>query len=253
MRPSIYSTGLARTLGFPLDYHQTDMPRNTEHLTFSAKLDCRYLLSVPEQVDRSTVLVLALHGYGSNPEDMLRLTAAMVGGRHIVASLQAPNQHYLDRGSPGVEPAIGYNWGVRDHWGSVVRLHHDMVLEVLAALRGRFGIPAARCMLTGFSQPVGLNYRFAATWPGEVRGVAGICGGVPRDWEEDKYQTVTAALLHISRQEDEFYRPEVSLTFPERLRKHASDVAFHLLPGGHRFPSAARHIVQPWMERVFAV
>ena len=224
-----------------------------EHHTFTAKLECRYLLRVPEQVGPSSVLVLALHGYSSNPEDMLRLTAGMVGDRHIVASLQAPNQHYLNQARVGVEPVIGYNWGVRDHWGSVVRLHHEMLLEVLAALRDRFGIPAARCMLAGFSQPVGLNYRFAATWPDEVRGVIGICGGVPRDWEEDKYRPVTAALLHISRQEDEFYPPDKSSKFGERLRKHASDVEFHLLPGGHRFPSTARQIAQPWMERVFPV
>jgi predicted esterase len=229
------------------------MLQNVEHHTFSAKLDCHYLLSIPPQVGHATVLVLTLHGYSSNPEDMLRLTAGMVGDRYIIASLQAPNQHYLNQARLGVEPVIGYNWGVRDHWGSVVRLHHDIVLEVLAGLRGRFSIPAARCLLVGFSQPVGLNYRFAATWPDEVRGVIGICGGVPREWEEDKYQAVTAALLHVSRQEDEFYPPETSSKFPERLRKRASDVEFHLLPGGHRFPSAARHIAQPWMERVFAV
>lgn len=229
------------------------MPPNVEHNTFSTKLDCRYLLSVPANVDDSTVLVLTLHGYSANPQDMLRLTSGMVGDRHIVASLQAPNQHYLNQAQPGQEPVIGYNWGVRDHWASAVRLHHDMVLDVLGALRDRFGISAARCLLTGFSQPVGMNYRFAATWPGEVHGVIGICGGVPRDWEEDKYNRVTAALLHISRQEDEFYPPELSSTFPDRLRKRASDVEFHLLPGGHRFPSGARQIVQPWMERVFTL
>jgi predicted esterase len=229
----------------------TDKMQNPERHTFSTKLECGYVLRVPERVDPGSVLVLALHGYGSNPQDMLRLTTGMVGERHIVASLQAPNQHYLNQAQLGVEPVIGYNWGVRDHWGSVVRLHHEMVREVLAALRGRFQIPAAQCMLVGFSQPVGLNYRFAGTWPDEVGGVVGICGGVPRDWEEGKYRTVTAALLHISRQEDEFYPTEKSSKFPERLRKHASDVEFHLLPGGHRFPSTARHIAQPWMERVF--
>jgi len=226
------------------------MPTAPEYHTFSAKVDCRYLLQTPDKVDETAVLVLALHGYGSNPQEMLRLTSAMTGDRHIVASLQAPNHHYLDLKAAG-EPAIGHNWGVRDQWESAVRLHHEMVLEVLGALRRRFGIPAARCMLTGFSQPVGLNYRFAATCPGEIGGVVGICGGIPRDWEEDKYGTVTAAVLHISRQEDEFYPPEVALKFADRLRKRAADVEFHLLPGGHRFPSASRGIAQPWMARVF--
>jgi predicted esterase len=225
---------------------------NVERHTFTAKLDCRYLLHVPEQVDEGTVLVLTLHGYSSNPQTMLQLTSGLVGTRHIIAALQAPNQHYLTQGLPGAESVIGYNWGVKDHWGPSVRLHHEMVMESLSVLRGRFDVPAAKCMLVGFSQPVGLNYRFAATWPEQVRGVIGICGGVPRDWEEEgKYRPVTAAVLHISREEDEFYPPELSMQFAERLRKRAADVEFHMLPGGHRFPSKAKHIVQPWMTRVF--
>lgn len=226
------------------------MRETFERHTYTAALDCRYLLHVPEQVDTGAVLALTLHGYGSTPEAMLNLTAGLVGSRRIIASLQAPNQHYLSQGEPGKEPAIGYNWGVRDHWESAVRLHHDMVRECLSALRVRFNIPPQRCLLVGFSQPVGLNYRFAATYPDEAGGVIGICGGVPRDWEEDKYRRVTAAILHIAREEDEFYPPARSLQFAERLRARAGDVEFHMLPGGHRFPSKARDIARPWIERV---
>jgi predicted esterase len=182
---------------------------------------------------------------------MLHLTAGLVGTAHVIASLQGPNQHYLTQGLPGAQSVVGYNWGVRDHWESSVRLHHEMVLETLAQLRGRFGTPATRCMLVGFSQPVGLNYRFVATWPDQVGAVIAICGGVPRDWEEDKYRRVGAAILHLAREEDEFYPPDVSRQFADRLRKRANDVEFHMLPGGHRFPSKARHIAQSWMGRVF--
>jgi predicted esterase len=226
----------------------TDTP---EQHTFSARLDCRYLLHTPKEARPGSVLVLTLHGYGSNPEAMLHLTRGLVGSECVIASVQAPNQFYTSQTQRGSEPPIGYNWGVRDHWAAAVRLHHDMVREALSSLRVRFGLGSANCMLVGFSQPVGLNYRFAATWPDEVRGVIGICGGVPRDWEEDKYRPVTASLLHIARQEDEFYPPEMSMQFGDRLRNRARDVEFHMLPGGHRFPSKARHIVNPWMARVF--
>ncbi len=233
------------------------MPSNSiaeriERHTFTAPLDCRYLLHVPDALDDATVLVLTLHGYGSNPEVMLKLTSGLVGDRHIIASLQGPHEHYIASGPPSTESVIGYNWGVRDHWSSAVRLHHDMLRETLASLRGRFGIPAERCLLAGFSQPVGLNYRFVATWPEQVRGVIGVCGGVPRDWDDEKYRPVSAALLHISREEDEYYAPALSSQFGNRLRRRAADVEFHMLPGGHRFPSQARHIAEPWMKRVFA-
>ena len=217
--------------------------------TFTASLECRYLVHVPEGINDRTVLVVALHGYGSSPEVMLRLTAPLVGIQHIVACLQGPNQHYQT--SPGANAISAYNWGIRDHWESTVRLHHDMVAQTLASLRTRFQLPRERCLLAGFSQPVGLNYRFAGTFPDEVGGVLGICGGIPRDWEENKYQPLKSAILHISRDEDEFYPAAVVKEFPKRLKKHACDVEFHLIPGQHRFPSKAGVIVRPWMDRVF--
>ena len=71
--------------------------------------------------------------------------------------------------------------------------------QVLERMRERFALGPDRTLLFGFSQPVGLNYRFVATYPGWVRGVVAICGGVPRDWEESHYQPMDAAILHISR------------------------------------------------------
>jgi predicted esterase len=239
-------------IGCRADYYEYSVNLKTpEQHGFAATLDCRYLLHVPETAGPNPLLVIALHGYSSNPEAMLRLTAGLVGSEHAVASIQAPNQHYVTAGLPDGQSAPGYNWGIRDHWESTVRLHHEMVLRVLANLQERFQVGAGRCALVGFSQPVGLNYRFAATHPEQVAGVIGICGGVPRDWQDSKYRPVTAAVLHISRQDDEFYPAAVAATFPERLRQRASDVEFHTLPGGHRFPSKADKIVRPWLNRVF--
>jgi hypothetical protein len=49
-----------------------------------------------------------------------------------------------------------------------------MMSKTLALLRERFGVRAERCLLVGFSQPVGLNYRFIANPPGRSPGVIGI-------------------------------------------------------------------------------
>ena len=189
---------------------------NPEVHTFPVHQEGRYLLHLPESVEEGRVVVLTLHGYGSNPESMLRLTAGLLGNGHIIAALQAPNAHY--QGAPGAAAVPGYNWGIRDHWHSAVRLHHDMVTQALASLGERFGIPPGRRLLVGFSQAVGLNYRFLGTHPDQAGGVIGLCGGVPRDWEEDKYGRIEAPILHISRDQDEFYPQEVTAGIAERLR-----------------------------------
>jgi predicted esterase len=126
-----------------------------------------------------------------------------------------------------------------------------MVLHTLDEIGRQHAIPPQRRLLMGFSQPVGMNYRFAATHPNAIRGVIGVCGGVPKNWEEGPYQKVSAALLHIARNEDEFYPPTVTERYSDRLRLRADDVEFHMLEGGHRFPSKAGPIVEKWIGRVF--
>ncbi len=218
-----------------------------EHRSFRAQLDCHYLLRAASKVDESTLLVATLHGFGSNPEMMLRLTEALLGKNHVIAALQAPSQFYVAVHSQ----EVGYCWATHKHSESSVRMHHEMLLRVFDDVEREWSIPAARRLLVGFSQPVGMNYRFAATHPQAVRGVIGLCGGVPKNWEEGPYQKVTAALLHIARQEDEFYPPAVTGQYAARLGIRADDVEFHMMEGGHRFPSKAGTIVENWIERVW--
>jgi predicted esterase len=213
--------------------------------SFEARLECRYLLHVPARIDDSTVLALTLHGYSSNPEAMLRLTHAMLGENHVIASLQAPNEFYR---TTAPDSEVGYSWATKAHIGAAVRLHHEMLLHVLRETGERFGIRTR--ILIGFSQPVGLNYRFAATYPDQVKGVVGICGGIPKDWEEGGYGKVSAALLHIARREDDIFPPDVTEKYPERLRQRAADFEFHMLEGGHRFPSKAGPIAERWLARI---
>jgi predicted esterase len=217
-----------------------------ESCTFSARLDCRYLLHTPQQIDGATLLVAALHGFGSNPEVMLRLTGGLIGERHVIAALEGPYQFFLSKTSS----EVGYGWATHKRSESSVRLHHEMLLHVFDEVGRYCGIPRERRLLVGFSQPVGMNYRFAATHPDAVRGVIGICGGVPKNWEEGPYKKVSAALLHIARTEDEFYKPEVTEKYADRLRLRADDVEFHMLDGGHRFPSKAGPIVEQWLQRI---
>ncbi|HKW97818.1 MAG TPA: hypothetical protein VJN43_08785 [Bryobacteraceae bacterium] len=221
-------------------------PEQAESRTFSARLDCHYLLQAPRQAAGDTLLIAALHGFGANPEVMLRLTGMLFDGRHAIAAIEAPYQFFLSQNSS----EVGYCWATHKRSDGSVRLHHDMLLHVLNEAGRDCGIPPERRLLVGFSQPVGMNYRFAATHPDAVRGVIGICGGVPKNWEEGPYKKVSAALLHIARREDEFYKPEVTERYAERLRLRADDVEFHMLEGGHRFPSKAGPIVEKWLRRI---
>lgn len=215
--------------------------------TFPARLDCHYLLSAPEAVDSRTPLVLALHGFGATPEAMLGPVTRLFDPAPVLGALQGPYQFFL--GTQTRE--VGYGWITSRRPKESIRLHRDMVLHVLEELGREFAIPRERRVLLGFSQAVGLNYRFAASCPGAVRGVVGICGGIPGDWDDASYGSVDAGLLHIARREDEYYPPKLTETYAARLGARAADVEFHLLDGGHRMPSDGKRIVVPWLTRLF--
>jgi phospholipase/carboxylesterase len=216
--------------------------------SFPARLDCHYLLQVPDQVDEKTPLVVTLHGFGGTPEGMLKLTERLFEKPPILAALQGPYQFFLT----AAVRETGYGWITSKRPTESIRLHRDMVLHVLEEAGAEFGIPKERRVLAGFSQSVALNYRFAAMCPEAVKGVIAVCGGLPGDWDDGTYQPLQASVLHLAARQDEFYPLSLTEAYPARLRGHAKDVEFHVIDGGHWMPASCVTLVSPWLQRVLA-
>ncbi len=210
--------------------------------SFTLPLRCNYLLHAPEKPSHDALLVVALHGHAMTPLEMLRLSTPLAGDEHYMAALQGPYQLWSDPVNGG-ERRVVFHWGTSFEPEHSRRLHHEMVLHVQREL----SFPPERTVLLGFSQSVSYNYRFAGTHPERVAGVIGICGGLPGDWDDAHYKSTDAAALHIATRQDQWYKPEVTGTYAERLRPRYRTVEFHLLEGGHRIPSAARPLVRSWL------
>lgn len=196
-----------------------------------------YLFDSPQD---PPFVAMALHGYGQTAELIGAYARRLLGPGPAIAALQGPHPHYLES-LPSAK--VGYNWGTTADWPRAIDLHHRILLQVLAEL------PPLPVLLLGFSQPVGLNYRFLATHPGLVRGAIGLCGGVPKEWTPAN--RITTPILHIARSEDEFFPAPTAVEFEARLRRHCADVEFQLIPGQHRFPSDGRRLIRPWIQRIF--
>jgi predicted esterase len=204
---------------------------------YDVPLTGSYLVDSPED---PSFLTLALHGYGQSAELFGAYARRLLGPGPAIAAIQGPHPQYLDRLPSG---KIGYHWGTSADWPGAIALHHRILLRVLA------DFPQLPVLLLGFSQPVGLNYRFLAAHSHRVRGVIALCGGVPKDWAPA--QPIETPILHIARSEDEYYPVATAKDFEVRLREYAIDVNFQLIPGKHRFPSDGPRLVEPWIQRVF--
>ncbi len=195
-------------------------------------------------------LLLALHGYGSSKGFMMREARQHAPEGFAVAALQGPHQHMKEPREKGGPLRYGFGWLTNFRPEESVALHHRAVLDLVASLVARGVARRDRVFLMGFSQSCALNYRFAFTHAGALRGVVGICGGLPGDWETNPaYGETRASVLHLSGTRDEFYTPERVAPYAEQLRRRARDVEARAYDAAHEFAPGMRADVRAWLAR----
>src|SRR5687768_16553093 len=153
-------------------------------------------------------LLIALHGYGANKRQMMREARQMSPENFAIVSLQGFHQHLKEPKEPGGPLRFGFGWLTNFHPEDSVAIHHCALHDLIDLLAGDGTADRDQIFLLGFSQTCALNYRFAFTHPDRLRGVIGICGGLPGDWEtSESYQDSNAAVFHLAGERDEFYPP----------------------------------------------
>jgi phospholipase/carboxylesterase len=193
-------------------------------------------------------LLLALHGYGSNKGWMMREARGHAPEGFAVAALQGPHQHLKEPREPGGPLRYGFGWLTNFRPEDSIALHHRAVLSLVDALVGRSVARREQIFLMGFSQSCALNYRFAFTHRDVLRGVVGVCGGLPGDWETgEQYGETRASVLHLTGARDEFYPPARVNDYAKRLRARAADVEVRDYDCGHEFVPAMRADVRAWL------
>jgi predicted esterase len=208
-----------------------------------------YDLYVPEGgKERSMPLIVAFHGYEGNKESMMALMRKVDSEDAIIASVQGPNSFFVRDGAEPDKPRIGFGWMMQYKAQETMRLHHETLLAVINAVDAEHSVDRSAIFLVAFSQSVALNYRFTFTHPGVVRGVIAVCGGIPGDWDQDKYQQSETDVLIIAGETDEFYPLERTRTFKDAIARRARSVEFRSFPVGHVFPREALPLINDWIS-----
>lgn len=186
----------------------------TDH-SVTATLELFYDLYVPENIATPAPLLIAVHGYGAHKRYMMREARAVAGDAYVIAAIEAPHPHYR-RTDDGYR--IGYGWLSDQRPEQHIRLHHQFILDVIERLAGDGLIDRSRVFLYGFSQACALNFKFAFTYPEVLRGVIGVCGGIPGDLEtNEKYRPFAAETFYLYGDDDEFYTQEQFGAFDSKL------------------------------------
>src|SRR5215510_7322698 len=195
-------------------------------------------------------LLIALHGYGASKWHATREARLIASEGFAIASLQGPHQHLREPKQPGGPLRFGFGWLTNFRPEESVAVHHRALLEMIESLTREGLADARRVVLLGFSQSCALNYRFAFTHPNVLRGVIGICGGLPGDWETSElYKQTSAAVFHLAGTRDEFYPPARVANYEEQLKQRANDVQFRSYDAVHEISPPMRDDIHEWLKQ----
>jgi phospholipase/carboxylesterase len=194
-------------------------------------------------------LLIALHGYGANKRQMMREAKQLAPPGFAIASLQGFHQHLKEPKEEGGPLRFGFGWLTNFKPEESVAVHHQAILDLIKTLVEERVVDSKRIFLLGFSQTCALNYRFAFTHPDVLRGVIGICGGLPGDGETSEvYKPTGAAVFHLAGIRDEFYTPERVSDYEQRLKLRARDVRFESYDAAHEMVPAMRGDIGGWLN-----
>jgi len=207
-------------------------------LSVTAQIQLYYDLYVPDGLATPAPLLIAVHGYGAHKRYMMREAKLVAGENYVIAAIQAPHPHYR-KTDDGFR--IGYGWLSDQKPEQHIELHHKFVLDVIDKLDADGLIDRSQIFMYGFSQACALNFRFAFTHPDVLKGLIGVCGGIPGDLETNEiYRPFAAETLYLYGDDDEFYTQDQFAGFNDKL--------LSTLPNYHSKHYAAKHEITDSMR-----
>lgn len=207
-----------------------------------------YKLRLPEgKLAGSIPILVALHGYAGDMESMMRVAHDIAGEDMIVASVQGPHQFFYPAVEIGDSQKVAFGWQTPYKSEDSLARHHHLIRRIVREAVGGFKGDPARVFLVGFSQACAMNYRLVFTHPGLMRGVIGVCGGLPKDFSDPKFKHVSSAVLHIAATRDQYYPIEKTRDYENALRRLSADVTFHEYEAPHAFPRRSIPFIRKWI------
>ena len=215
-------------------------------LNFTAEIKLYYDLYIPEKIVKASPLLIAVHGYGAHKRYMMREARLVASDDFVIAAIQAPHPHFR-RTDDGYR--VGFGW-LSDHKPEeYVRLHHKFVLDVIDKLARRQLIDFKQVFIYGFSQACALDLRFAFTYPDILRGVIGVCGGIPGDLDTNPaYKPFTAETFYLYGDDDEFYTQEQFRGFNDKLAATLPNYRSKHYTAKHEITEVMRVDIKDWLK-----
>lgn len=200
----------------------------------------------PPDVSQPALTVIAVHGFGSNEEDLLGL------GRELAL----PCRVVAPRGPIELRHAFGagYAWFEFASLGEPEPRSFGHSVELLAELvddvRSRFDVPAERLIMLGFSQGAVMSIATALRARDQIGGVAALSGYFPRPagWEPAHRRLDGLPVLVTHGTMDNVLPVQWGRAAADTLRELGADVRYEEFAMAHHVSAECAAVVRAWLQ-----
>lgn len=192
-------------------------------------------------------LLLLLHGYGSNEEDLFSF-APELPGAYFIISAKAPiaMQPY---GNAWYHIAIDAQ-GVKSSDNEGAKKARDLIAQFIDEVVKEYDLDPYNVTLLGFSQGTILSYAVALTYPEKIKNVIGLSGYINEDIIELK-SNASYAHLNIYNSHgsvDQVIPIEAARKTPLFLRNLGIESTLSEFPVGHGVHPTNFYEFKQWLK-----
>lgn len=208
----------------------------------------QYLVREPKTIKEKNPLLLLLHGYGSNEEDLFSFSSELPDDYYIV-SARAPYD---------LQP-YGHAWYAINFDADQNKFtdneqavkSRDLIVQFLDQLERELPIDASNVTLIGFSQGSILSYSIALSYPEKIKNVIALSGYLHPDILTEGFQDKNFSHLKIFSSHgtvDQVIPVEWARKTPDFLKNLNIDVTYKEYPIGHGVSPQNFHDLLKWLN-----
>lgn len=212
-------------------------------------LSLYHLVREPKVKLEKNPLLLLLHGYGSNEEDLFSF-AAQLPDEYFIVSARAPYSL----------PPYGNAWYAITFDNDMNKFSddkqaiesRDLIVKFIDELIATYPIDKDNVTLLGFSQGSILSYAVALTYPEKIKRVAALSGYLNMDivGKSLHAEDVTKVKFFISHGVvDQVIPVEWARKAPEFLKGLGVDVSYHEYNSGHGVAPQNFYDLLNWLNK----
>ncbi|AXG74614.1 alpha/beta fold hydrolase [Flavobacterium arcticum] len=212
-------------------------------------LSLYHLVREPKIKKDKNPLILLLHGYGSNEEDLFSF-AAQLPDEYFIVSARAP---YALPPHGNAWYAINFDADMNKFSDNEQAIQsRDLIVKFIDELIATYPMDKDNVTLVGFSQGSILSYAVALTYPEKINRVAALSGYVNEDiiGENANKENINKLKFFISHGSvDQVIPVEWARKAPEFVKNLGIETEYHEYPVGHGVAPQNFYDMLAWLNK----